>query len=169
MKGAVLIIAICAAIAGCDSKEPTQASAPSAPKGWKSYKHTDKFDDSVSHTAEVQARHAEGMGAELPVLVVTCNGRITNALIDWKSYVGLDDLHVRTRLDQATARNEESRTTPDGHATYMSDAAPKLKEFFSATTLIASIDPGGRGSMYAEFDISGAEKALQDIRKACNW
>lgn len=169
MKGAVLIAAMCAAIAGCDSKVPTQAPTPSAPTGWKSYKHTDKFDDSVSYIAELQARHSEGAGAERPVLVAICNGKTTKALIDWKSYVGMDGVYVQSRLDQATARNEESRTTSDGRATYMPDAAPKLKEFLGAMTFIASVEPVGGGRIYAEFDIAGADAALQEIRRTCNW
>lgn len=169
MKRAMLIAATCAVIVGCDSKVPTQATATPAPTGWKSYKHTDKFDDSVSHIAEVPARHAEGAGAERPVLVAICNGKTTKALIDWKSYVGMDGVSVQSRLDQATARIEESRTTSDGRATYMPDAAPKLKEFLGAATFIASVEPVGGGRIYAEFDISGADAALQEIRRTCNW
>lgn len=169
MKGAVLIVAMCTAIVGCDSKEPDQAPVAPAPTGWKSYKQADKFDDSVSHIAEVQARNAEGAGAERPVLVAICNGKTTEALIDWKSYVGQEKVYVKSRLGQATARYEESRTTSDGQATYMPDAAPKLKEFLSATAYIASVESVGGGRIYAEFDISGADAALQEIRRACNW
>lgn len=168
MKAVALIAAICAALSGCDSKEPELAATP-ASQGWKSYSNTDKFDDSVTYIAEVQAGHTEGLLAQKPVLVALCKEGATQAFIDWRSYVAPGDVRVQSRLDQAAARSEDSRTSPSGRATYMPDAAPKLKEFLGATTYITSVEAAGIGRVHAEFNISGAEAALKEIRRACNW
>lgn len=174
MKWILPIAALCAVVAGCDTKNsgaPLVAAAiqPPAAIGWQTYKHTDKFSDKVSYVAELKARSATGVQGELPTLVAICNGRTTDALIDWKSYVGIDQIYVQSRLDSDPARNEESHISSNQRATYMLDAGPKLKEFLRATTYIASVSPSGGNTIFAEFDVSGAEEALKDIRQACNW
>lgn len=173
MKTAVLIAAMCVAIAGCDSKQPPQATvAPAAapvPAGWRSYANTDKFSDQVSYVAELKATRAQGSSGAMPVLVAICNGRYTEAYIDWNSFVGSDRVYVQSRLDADRARNEESKVSADNRATFMPDSAPKLKEFLQARTFIASVQPPGGGEIYAEFNVSGAAHALHEIREKCGW
>lgn len=169
MKNAVLVVAVCAAIAGCDSKEPAQVAVTPAPEGWRSYANTDKFSDQVSYVAELKATRAQGSSGAMPVLVAICNGRYTEAYIDWKSFVGSDRVYVQSRLDADRARNEESKISADNRATFMPDSAPKLKEFLQARTFIASVQPPGGSEIYAEFNVSGADHALQEIRQKCGW
>lgn len=164
------------AVMGCSDDE-TAATKESLPRavesltGWKHYKHIDKFNDSTSFIAELPAKAIGIAAAETPVLVAICDGRNTSAFIDWRRFIGIDKIYVASRLDKNSARYEESEISKNNQATYMLDAALKLKELLQekGEVLIASVQPDGGPEVFAEFELAGAADALKDIRAACNW
>lgn len=176
MQKIILYTLAAIAVMGCSGDETTvsKESLPSAvksPASWKHYKHIDKFDDSTSFIAELPAKAIDRAEAETPVLVAICDGHNTSVLIDWRRFIGIGKIYVATRLDKNHARHEESRISKNNQATYMLDAAPKLKELLQeqGEILIASVHPDGGTEIFAEFELAGAADALKDIRAACNW
>ena len=175
MQKTILCTLTTFALLGC-SGEGTTPNEESAIRlaeplsGWKHYKYIDKFDDNTSFIAELPAKNAGRVATETPMLIAICDGRNTSALIDWRKFVGIDKAYVTSRLDKNPARHEESNVSKSNQATYIPDAAPKLKELLqNGTVLIASVQPSGEAEIFAEFDLTGATDALKDIRTACNW
>lgn len=176
MTKTLLLAFLSVALSGCGSeKSDVPKEAPPhvevTPQGWRHYKHVDKFDDSTSFIAELPAKTTGNAAAETPMLVAICDGRNTRVLIDWRRFIGIDKIYVASRLDKHPARYEESEISKNNQATYMLDAAPKLKELLQeeGQVLIVSVHPEGGPEIFAEFDLAGAADALKDIRAACNW
>lgn len=79
---------------------------------------------------------------------------------------------VTYRLDDNKARSRNFDASTDSRALGLwngGSAIPFIKDMFGKETLLVRFTPFGMSPVDAEFDISGTEDAVKDLRTSCNW
>lgn len=149
---------------------PSETVTPPANNGnWRTRTSTDPLTDKSIHSALLTADSGKGRYGDSITLVIRCQNNRTEAYIDWNTFLGSDDIIVTSRIDKSPAVTSRWGISTDHKASFMPSAAAASKGFIGATSFVANLTPYSESPITAVFDITGAEQALADISKGCNW
>jgi hypothetical protein len=153
------------------------AQADDAGTQWRESVDKSPMDDSPIVTLWVGADEpmsdAYG-GSTTPTLVVRCRENSTSIFVNFDQYIttgDVDDEHqIRYRLDSKPPVSAYWGVSTDFEALGVWEGAVRLvQEVAGAKRLILQTIPYGRSSVTVSFDVSGLEKRLPPLAKACNW
>ncbi len=90
--------------------------------------------------------------------------------INWSSFLGSDSIATTYRIDKEPAQRSGWTLSTDKQAAFFPGSpVSTLKKLVESTTFVASVTPYNENPVTAVFTTTGAERALTDIRKGCNW
>lgn len=135
---------------------------------WETRTDTDPLTDKSIYRARLVAHEGRGRFADPIVLHLRCSNAKIEAYIDWSTFLGSDNISVTSRIDKSPAEKSMWSPSTDHKASFMPQPARTLKKFIGASSYVVNLTPYGESPITAIFDISGAEEALKDIRKACS-
>lgn len=177
-------LAVCAAmtnsvarLACFDSLASERGAAPSSdsttPDGsgkWETSTDTDPLTDKAIHYAILEADSGVGRLGRKPTMIIRCKDNRTEMFITWNSYLGSDSISTTYRIDKQPAQKSGWSLSTDKRAAFFPGSpVPTLKQLEGSTSFVANVTPYNESPVTAVFDTTGAEKALADIRKGCNW
>lgn len=151
-------------------------TAPSKSKGeWYSWTDTNKFTDRMDAYTSVEAKaevRINSYKTTRPRLYIRCTDNTTALLINFGGFLTSDETYLRYRIgDQKpdgdfwdVSTNFESAGLWSG-----GEAIPFIKSLFGEDRLLVEVTPHGESPVSAEFNISGVEDAVADIRRYCGW
>jgi len=160
---------------------PTPSPTPTPTMGkWWTGTYTDPLDDSILTLASLLADSGKGTYGDPVVLEIACQDGKTGLMINWESYLGIDDPNVTWRIDDAPARTYKwTISTVEYDITffppylYGSGETPVpltfITKLMEADQLIARVEPYMGPSITAFFDLTGMENAVEGVRSACGW
>lgn len=157
---------------------------PTAPEktektAWTERIETSKIDDTKSVFLTVQSKEIIDCGwnnGQRIILRLRCLENTTALVISTgchmtsSRYSDYGDVTYRLDTDKArTVGMQESTNNRSLGLWRGATAIPVIKQMFGKKQLIARMTPYGENSFTATFDISGTEKAVEPLRKACGW
>ncbi|HHU93732.1 MAG TPA: DNA primase [Alcaligenaceae bacterium] len=150
----------------------TSSTQKSTNSKWITNTQTDPLTDKSIYTSLLIADQGKGKYGDTIALLVRCQNNKTEMYIDWESFLGSDDIRTTYRVGKNPAKTSNWHLSTDKKAAFFPDTPiPTLKEFISVEdpSFVANVTPYNESPVTAVFDITGAEEALADIRKGCNW
>jgi type VI secretion system protein VasI len=145
-------------------------------KGWRVHTSKSPMDDSTNVYIYLYADKAvKGwLDEKAPQLILRCQENKTEAYIDTDMQLQTDygDYHhatVRLRFDQDKARSVRFSKSTDGEALFAPNAIPLIKEMMKHQTMAFEFTPYNSGPVTVNFDVSGLDKNIAQLRKSCNW
>ena len=143
-----------------------------APKAgaWYVSKNVDPLNDQTVHFAMLDSNTGRGRYGGRVSLTVRCKDNLTELYINWNSYLGNDRAAVTHRVDKDEAvRSQWALSTDRKAAFFPGSPVPTLKRLVESSSFVANVTPYGESPVTATFDTAGADVALAELRKACNW
>ncbi|WP_343293313.1 type VI secretion system-associated protein TagO [Vandammella animalimorsus] len=138
--------------------------------GWKTGVDEDPLTDSKIYTAILHTKEDTAPNYKTIYLGVRCVSEATDVLIVWDTVVGTgEQAMVTTRIGKESPKVELWNRSSSGTATFMPDPVNTMKRIIESGAFVAKIEPRHQSPITAVFDTTGAQEALADIRKACNW
>lgn len=157
-------------LAARHDQAPKETLTSAATKGkWITQTNTDPLTDKSVFLALLEAESGKGAYGDTVRLLVRCQNNTTEAYINWNSFLGSDGIRVTSRIDKNPAKTSTWSISTDNKASFMPSAAATLKGFIGATSFVANLTPYSESPITAVFDITGAERAFEDISKGCGW
>lgn len=148
----------------------TKSTASSEAGKWETLTRTDPLTDKSIHLAILEADTGEGRFRMKPSIVIRCQDNRTEMYINWNDFLGSSPISTTYRLDKEPAqRSGWSLSTDKKAAFFPGSPVPMLKKLINSSTFVANVTPYNESPVTAIFDVTGADKALADIRKGCNW
>ena len=144
---------------------------------WDTSSIKDPIDDTTFTLAMLYATSGQGTYDDPVSLAIGCYKGSTSFAIDWKSLLGMDDLDVTYRIDDAPAETQRwTISTVDYDTTFFPAVyrqdAPVLafiQKLMEADQLLARVQPYSGASITATFDLTGMDVAVEEVRVACGW
>lgn len=155
-------------LASSVDSEKKMSNSPEMGK-WLVEKKNNPIDDTQTATAVLFAESGKSKWGRPIALIVRCMSNKTELYINWNDYLG-NTARVLTRIDDQKAVTKQwSLSTNKQSSFYPRGTISFLKEIESSNKLVAQTTPYNENPITAIFDIRGSKKALQPIRKYCNW
>jgi len=104
-------------------------------------------------------------------LVVRCKDKKTEMYIDWAWFLGdgIAKTTVAHRVDKLPVETSEWLVATNKQSTFHPNPVPLLKKIVKSDLFRVQTAPYLNNQVTYEFATKGADVALSDIRKACNW
>lgn len=150
----------------------TESPATNAGSKWTTNVRTDPLTDESIYTSRLSAEQGSGRYGDAISLLVRCEDNTTEMYINWNSYLGRDSVRTTYRVGKEKALTSGWTASTDGKAAFFpSSPIPTLKKIIASEdpSFVASVTPYSESPVTAIFNTTGAEEALADIRKGCNW
>jgi len=147
-------------------------STSSVGKGkWDTWENTDPLTDKTVYMASLDADEGKSKRGDKPFyLTVVCRDNKTKMYVGWNKFIRTDEHLVTYRIDKDAAKSSFWNISTDYKTSFFPDSpVSTLKRIVNSTAFIANVTPYGESPVTAIFDTRGADVALADIRKACNW
>lgn len=160
------------ALAKSEGLVATSSTQRSANSKWITNTKTDPLTDKSIYTSMLIADEGKGRYGDPVAMIARCQNNKTEMYIIWDSYLGSDSIRTTYRVGKNPAKTSNWDLSTDSKAAFFPGTPiPTLKEFISAEdpSFVANVTPYNESPVTAIFDITGAEAALADIRKGCNW
>jgi len=148
----------------------------SNPRGeWRSWTDTNKFTDRTDAYISVEAKNTVQMNSyktTLPRLYIRCADNTTALVITFDGFLTTDKTYLRYRIGDgkpATARWNVSTNYESAGLWRGGQSIPFIKSLFGEERLLVEVTPHGESPLSVEFNITGIEEAVSDVRKYCNW
>lgn len=156
------------------AEEPVEtfSSQKSDNSKWITDIKTDPLTDKSIYTSLLFADQGKGRYGDSIIMLVRCKNNTTEMYISWSSYLGSDSIRTTYRVGKSPAKTSSWDLSTDSKAAFFPGTpVPLLKEFISVEdpSFVANVTPYNKSPVTAIFNITGAEQALADIRKGCNW
>lgn len=137
---------------------------------WTVQEETNPIDDTTTVVASLVAASSDGQQLSGPVeLYLRCRSGKTEAFLSWRSFLG-GSAKVTTRFGKG---KPESRTWPlssDRLSTFHPGSGVAFAtKLLTASTLAAEVVGRTGPRVSATFELSGAEAAVAQVRRACGW
>ena len=153
------------------------AAADDIGSQWNETGDRSAMDDSLTvilWTGAEEPMPKEFGGSTVPRLVVRCHENRTSIYVDYDQYIttgDVDDEHqVRYRIDNRKPVSVHWGVSSDFEALGVWRGAVGLvQEVSGAEKFIVQTIPYGRSAETTTFDVSGLDKRLAPLAKACNW
>lgn len=148
----------------------------SKPKGeWHSWTDTNKFTDRLDAFTSVEAKNTVQMNSyktTRPRLYIRCADNTTALIVSFDGFLTSGETYLRYRIGDrkpATARWDVSTNYESAGLWRGAQSIPFIKSLFGEERLLVEVTPHGESPVSAEFNITGIEEAVSDVRKFCNW
>ncbi|MBC7282640.1 type VI secretion system-associated protein TagO [Hoeflea sp.] len=148
----------------------------SKPRGeWHSWTDTNKFTDRLDAFTSVEAKNVVQMNSyktARPRLYIRCTDNTTALVVNFGGFLTTDETYLRYRIGDrkpATARWDVSTNFESAGLWRGGQSIPFIKSLFGEERLLVEVTPHGESPVSAEFNITGVEEAVSDVRKYCNW
>lgn len=143
---------------------------------WKSQTQTNSVDDSTTVVLALDAdsQITGWLGTATPSLVLRCQQKKTEAYID----VGvsphvesgnLDGATITLRFDKNKAVKVNCSKSTDGHGLFLPRPIEKIKTMLNHESMYLQFVPHNASPTSTTFTLKGLDKAIQPLRKECNW
>lgn len=123
---------------------------------------------SVESSNQIGSRFGGPVNAEL---FAACRSNKTDVFVNRQQYVtagGVDDAQpVTYRLDTERPETEDWLMSTDFTATSSPSAIALLKQMAGQTRLLAEATPYGESHRSAEYEVTGIDAVVADVRKRC--
>jgi len=175
-----ILIFLSGLMAGCSTKDNTyyqsnlnsftECSASIDNGDWITEIKIDPLTDKNIYLASLIASSEKNQWGRDVVLFVRCSNGKTEMFINWGLLVGFfDEQKVTYRVDKENAKSTNWVLSTDKHGTFLSNPMPVLRRLYCSNSFVANTTPLNSNPITAIFNTEGADQALADIRKACNW
>lgn len=146
---------------------------------WQVVRQTSKMTDEENIALQLNSEETINCGwnnGEKIALLLRCKeGRTSMYFVtgchmagsEYDSYGSID-----YRLDQEKAKTTSATPSTDNRALGLwsgNKAVPFAKQMLGKSTLVARMTPYGESPFTATFELSGLDKAIEPLRRACNW
>ncbi|QBR40981.1 DNA primase [Kerstersia gyiorum] len=149
------------------------AVKPDARQGmgdWIVSEKINPLDDTAVYFAVIDAQTGRSRRGDKISMVVRCANNRTEMYINWHDYLGMDSTQVTYRVGKNAAVRQAWSLSTDNQSTFFPGSPVSvLKQMVEETSFVASLVPYNENPVTVEFDITGIEPALQNIRKNCDW
>ena len=111
-------------------------------------------------------------GVAHPVFLAQCLSGKTSVAVNWGFIVDGGTIPVTYRIDEDEPKTVAIKVSDDFRsiASWDSDRAVRvLKTLIGKKTFAVEVSALSQGPVRAVFDMTGMEKAIAPLRKACNW
>lgn len=161
-----------------EADTPQPIPTPVEEGSWQTDTRTNPLDDSRTVIAALEASEGVGGIAREPIILVArCQSNTTEVYIEWRDYLGDDDLdsirsdekRVTYRFPPADAQTELWGVSTDDTGTFATNPIPFLRTLVESEQLVAQTIPYGESPSMAIFGLAGAEAAIAPIAEECNW
>jgi type VI secretion system VasI family protein len=103
-------------------------------------------------------------------LILRCNDNETDVYVTWPGYLGsFDPIDVTYKIDDGSVIKEKWTPSSNGKAAFSRKPIDLIKKISTAKKAIFKISGYGKTANEAEFNIYGAEEAMEEISLACGW
>lgn len=130
------------------------------------------IDDSTNVSAILISDNVVGTGwrADRASLVLRCSENKTNVFVNWNDYLGSDSIMVLERLDKRKAETHSWSLSTDNKSTFVKGGDIRyIKRLVGHEKLLLQLTPYNESPVMANFDLTGIEKAIEPLKKACHW
>ncbi|TKR55349.1 DNA primase [Allopusillimonas ginsengisoli] len=146
------------------------ATATDGAGEWIVRTKTDPLNDKSIYTASLFASSGMGKYGDPIALSVRCANNKTEMYINWASYLGRGTIRTSHRIDKEKAITNSWDISTDGKAAFHPGSPiGTLKRLVASTSFVANLTPYNENPITAVFETAGADVALAEIRKGCNW
>lgn len=142
---------------------------------WRVQTDQSKFDDTQNIHLYVNADDSVKIGkydTVLPQLIVGCLENNTSFYIDYKHFLGSDDIRVEYRIDRGKTQSESWVISSDHYAVGVwsgRTAIPLIKRLLGKKKLLVRLTPYSESSVAVSFTIAGLRDEIGPLAKACHW
>lgn len=137
---------------------------------WSVAEKINPLDDTAVYFAVLDAQTGRSRRGDKISMVIRCANNRTEMYINWHDYLGMDSTQVTYRVGKNAAVRQEWSLSTDNQSTFFPGSPVSvLKQMVEETSFVASLVPYNENPVTVEFDITGIEPALQNIRKNCGW
>lgn len=169
MREAFAPVAALTALTPSASK-PLETNEPKASSSaWSTREDKDPLTDQSIYFASVRSSEGVSRFGNPLTLTIRCKNNVTEAYINWDSYLGLDAVEVTYRIGKETAKTTTWSLSTTNKATFMPKPIDVVSQFETMESFVANVTPYNSNPITAVFDLKGAQEALADIRANCNW
>lgn len=140
---------------------------------WRTETETSPVDDSknVYISLEGDNSFTSSFGETItPTLNILCKEGHTYLLVNWDTYLGLEETSMLHRLDKEKAINRAWTISTDTKAVfYKGNTIDFIKKLTSGTKLYMQITPYNENPVSTTFKLAGLAPALKPLQDACHW
>jgi type VI secretion system protein VasI len=148
----------------------TQVETQSGIGEWQVETEINPMDDSRTVTMILLSSSGERGYRGAPVLVLRCQSNRTDVYINWRDFLGSDDIRVTTRIgSEEPVTRRWSLSTDKTASFYRGSDVEFIQSMFGAERLVAQTIPYNSDPVTAIFNITGLEMAVAELRAACDW
>ncbi|AZS50639.1 hypothetical protein DM558_07535 [Entomomonas moraniae] len=103
-------------------------------------------------------------------LAITCSNNKTDLYIDWETFIGTSNHNVTVRIGDEKAFTKRWLISNDNTTSfYPSSPVAFLKKLSESKIMVARVSPYNDNDLTITFNLSGIDKALQEVRRECKW
>lgn len=136
--------------------------------GWSFSKEKDAMTDEVNVLAGLKSLPYDESG-RTAAIAVRCFNKKPEVLIAANGYFGHPTSKVMMRLDGGKPFSTEWSVAQGGKALFSLNPIMTAKQLVGHKELLIRLQPYGKGNIDAKFNLSGVDKAIEEIRKVCSW
>lgn len=162
---ALLLLSACTAVYGADKPKKNAAS-----KGaWKTEIKVSPIDDSTNARIYLLANNtvSSGVFEGRPALNIRCQEKKFEIFVLWKVFLGTEQIPMLSRLDSEPATTENWSASTDSEAVFAHNPQEWSKKYVEHKKLLVQITPYNESPIMTSFDLTGLDKAIEPVYKAC--
>ena len=104
-----------------------------------------------------------------PVLLIRCKENTTDVIVQWGTYLGIDETAVIMRLGKDKAKERSWTISTNYEAVFAPSPINLTKEMMKHNSILLNVTPHGSNPVTAEFDLIGLQDAVKPLKEACGW
>ena len=139
---------------------------------WATRSEVSPIDDSTNVTIGMEAwesfRNDYGQMIT-PVLLIRCKENTTDVIVQWGTYLGIDETAVIMRLGKDKAKERSWTISTNYEAVFAPSPINLTKEMMKHNSILLNVTPHGSNPVTAEFDLIGLQDAVKPLKEACGW
>ena len=136
--------------------------------GWGVNKQKDPMTDNINVLVALQSEPYNKDGSKAG-LAVRCFNNKTEFLISAEGYYGHPTSTVMMRFDNEKASSNQWTVAQGGRALFSMNPIDEAKKLTEHKRLLIRFQPYGKGNIDAQFNLDGADLAIDKVRKTCSW
>lgn len=134
------------------------------------------LDDSKTTIASLAADEGTSRFDGPVNFIARCQSNKTQVYVVWHDYLGDDSRsvyedwkHVEVRVGDEKSQRQRWSVSTDSQATFAPNAISLLRKMAKEKRMVMQTTPYNEPPTTAVFDLTGAEKAINQVAATCNW
>lgn len=134
------------------------------------------LDDSKTTIASLAADEGTSRFDGPVNFIARCQSNKTEVYVVWHDYLGDDSRsvyeewkHVEVRVGDEKSQRQRWGVSTDKEATFAPNAISLLRKMAKEKRMVMQTTPYNEAPKTAVFDLTGAEKAINQVAATCNW